>query len=293
MKATLVNWILVLFVSFSWGASFMFTRLAVDEIAPTYLVIARLFLASILLGPIFIRMKDLILMSREMPSILILGIINAALPFFLYAYSAQDLSAGMLSILNGTSPLFALIIAITLFKQNTTLLQILGLGLGFVGLLIFIGFNQLSFIFFPVSLCLIGAFCYAYSNNILFKLNHIRSAALASVTMISGFFFSLPLIFMETSEFSLNLSPQIIFAIFFLGLVSTGISFIAYVVLLQRSSPVQASSIIFLVPVTGIFWGAVFLGEAITRNVLMGAAFILFGIALTNLFKPKELSKDV
>lgn len=293
MKAALVNWILVLFVSFSWGASFMFTRLAVDEIAPTYLVIARLFLASILLGPIFIRMKDLILMSREIPSILILGIINAALPFFLYAYSAQDLSAGMLSILNGTSPLFALIIAITLFKQNTTLLQILGLGLGFVGLLIFIGFNQLSFIFFPVSLCLIGAFCYAYSNNILFKLNHIRSAALASVTMISGFFFSLPLIFIETSQFSLNLSPQIIFAIFFLGLVSTGISFIAYVVLLQRSSPVQASSIIFLVPVTGIFWGAVFLGEAITRNVLMGAAFILVGIALTNLFKPKELSKDV
>ncbi len=293
MNTSFINWILVLFVSLSWGASFMFTRLAVDEIAPTYLVIARLFLASILLGPIFIRMKDLILMSKEIPSILILGIINAALPFFLYAYSAQDLSAGMLSILNGTSPLFALIIAITLFKQNTTLLQILGLCLGFVGLLIFIGFNQLSFIFFPVSLCLIGAFCYAYSNNILFKLNHIRSAALASVTMISGFFFSLPLIFMETSEFSLNLSPQIIFAIFFLGLVSTGVSFIAYVVLLQRSSPVQASSIIFLVPVTGIFWGAVFLGEVITRNVLIGAAFILVGIALTNLFKPKELSKDV
>ena len=293
MNTSFINWILVLFVSLSWGASFMFTRLAVDEIAPTYLVIARLFLASILLGPIFIRMKDLILMSKEIPSILILGIINAALPFFLYAYSAQDLSAGMLSILNGTSPLFALIIAITLFKQNTTLLQILGLCLGFVGLLIFIGFNQLSFIFFPVSLCLIGAFCYAYSNNILFKLNHIRSAALASVTMISGFFFSLPLIFMETSEFSLNLSPQIIFAIFFLGLVSTGVSFIAYVVLLQRSSPVQASSIIFLVPVTGIFWGAVFLGEVITRNILIGAAFILVGIALTNLFKPKELSKDV
>ena len=114
MNTALVNWILVLFVSFSWGASFMFTRLAVDEIAPTYLVVARLFLASILLGPIFIRKKDLILMSKEIPSILILGIINAALPFFLFAYAAQDLSAGMLSILNGTSPLFALIIAITL-----------------------------------------------------------------------------------------------------------------------------------------------------------------------------------
>ena len=123
----------------------------------------------------------------------------------------------MLSILNGTSPLFALIIAITWFRQNTTLMQILGLGLGFIGLMVFIGTDQISFIFYPVLLCLIGAFCYAYSNNILFRLNHIKSAALASVTMISGFFFSLPLIFLEPTYFSMDLSLKIIFAIFFLG----------------------------------------------------------------------------
>ena len=127
MNSSLINWLLVLFVSFSWGASFMFTRLAVEEIAPTYLVVLRLFLASVLLGPIFIRMKDLALMKEQIPAILLLGIINAALPFFLYAYSAQELSAGMLSILNGTSPLFALIIAIIVFKQNTTIMQILSL----------------------------------------------------------------------------------------------------------------------------------------------------------------------
>ena len=62
----------------------MFTRLAVEEIAPTYLVVLRLFLASVLLGPIFIRMKDLALMKEQIPAILLLGIINAALPFFLY-----------------------------------------------------------------------------------------------------------------------------------------------------------------------------------------------------------------
>lgn len=293
MNSPLINWLLVLFVSFSWGASFMFTRLAVEEVAPTYLVVLRLFLASILLGPIFIRMKDLILMTKQIPAILSLGIINAALPFFLYAYSAQELSAGMLSILNGTSPLFALIIAVVIFKQNTTSLQILGLGLGFIGLLVFIGIDKLSFILFPVLLCLVGAFCYAYSNNILFKLNHIKSSALASVTMISGFFFSLPLILIEPAEFSWDVSPEIIFSIFFLGLVSTGISFIVYVILLQRSSPVQASSIIFLVPVTGIFWGAIFLGEVISTRVLVGAFFILIGIALTNIFKPKELTKVV
>ena len=96
MNSSLINWLLVLFVSFSWGASFMFTRLAVEEIAPTYLVVLRLFLASVLLGPIFIRMKDLALMKEQIPAILLLGIINAALPFFLYAYSAQELTAGCL-----------------------------------------------------------------------------------------------------------------------------------------------------------------------------------------------------
>ena len=292
MKSILINWLLVLFVSFSWGASFMFTRFVVEEISPFHLVLIRLFLASLLLGPLFIRKSDLLKMTKVMPSLFLLGIINAALPFFLYAWSAQELTAGTLSILNGTSPLFALIIAILLFRQNTTFLQIAGLLTGFVGLVIFIGIEEIGLVIFPVILCLAGAFCYAYSNNILFKLNHIKSSALASATMISGFVFSIPLFFFEPKAFSFDFNIEIYLAILFLGFVSTGISFIAYVALLQRSSPVQASSIIFLVPITGIFWGAVFLGEAIDGKVILGSICILAGIALTNIFKPKQLIKS-
>ena len=241
MKTTIINWLLVLFVSFSGGASFMFTRLVVEEISPSHLVSIRLLLAALLLGPLFINKEEFLKMSKVIPSLILLGIINAALPFFLFAWSAQELTAGMLSILNGTSPLFALIIAILLFRQNTTFLQVIGLLAGFIGLLIFIGFDEIRVVFFPVTLCLIGAFCYAYSNNVLFKLNHINSSALASATMLSGFIFSIPLFLSEPQSFSFDLSLKTYFATLFLGLVSTGISFIAYVVLLQRSSPVQAS----------------------------------------------------
>ena len=292
MKTTIFNWLLVLFVSFSWGASFMFTRLVVEEISPSHLVSIRLFLATVLLGPLFISKEELLKMSKVIPSLILLGIINAALPFFLFAWSAQELTAGMLSILNGTSPLFALIIAIILFRQNTTFLQVIGLLAGFIGLLIFIGLDEIRVVFFPVTLCLIGAFCYAYSNNILFKLNHINSSALASATMASGFIFSIPLFLSEPQSFSFDLSLKTYLATFFLGLVSTGISFIAYVVLLQRSSPVQASSIIFLVPITGIFWGAIFLDENIDQKVILGSLCILIGIGLTNIFKPKKLLRD-
>ena len=292
MKTTIINWLLVLFVSLSWGASFMFTRLVVEEISPSHLVSIRLLLAALLLGPLFINKEDLLKMSKVIPSLVLLGIINAALPFFLFAWSAQELTAGMLSILNGTSPLFALIIAILLFRQNTTFLQVIGLLAGFIGLLIFIGLDEIRVVFFPVTLCLIGAFCYAYSNNVLFKLNHINSSALASATMLSGFIFSIPLFLYEPQSFSFDLSLKTYLATLFLGLVSTGISFIAYVVLLQRSSPVQASSIIFLVPITGIFWGAIFLNENIDQKVILGSLCILVGIGLTNIFKPKKLLRD-
>ena len=292
MKTSLVNWLLVLFVSFSWGASFMFTRLVVEEVSPSHLVSIRLLLASLLLGPLFINKEEFMKMIKVIPSLMLLGVINAALPFFLFAWSAQDLTAGMLSILNGTSPLFALIIAIILFGQNTTFLQVIGLLMGFLGLIIFIGIEEIGLVFFPVTLCLIGAFCYAYSNNVLFNLSHIKSSALASATMISGFIFSIPIFMYEPQSLSFNLPLKIYISVIFLGLISTGISFIAYVALLQRSSPVQASSIIFLVPITGIFWGAIFLEELIDIKVIIGSAFILLGIALTNIFKPKKLLKD-
>ena len=270
----------------------MFTRLVVEEISPSHLVSLRLLLASLLLAPLFITIEDLQQMSKVIPSLILLGVINAALPFFLFAWSAQELTAGMLSILNGTSPLFALIIAIMFFQQNTTLLQVVGLLVGFAGLLIFIGLDEIRVLFFPVTLCLCGAFCYAYSNNILFKLSHIKPSALASATMVSGFIFSIPLFLSEPQVFSFDLSLKTYLAVFFLGLVSTGISFIAYVALLQRSSPVQASSIIFLVPITGIFWGVIFLNENIDQKIIIGSMFILLGIGLTNIFKPKKLLKE-
>ncbi len=282
MKTTIINWLLVLFVSLSWGASFMFTRLVVEEISPSHLVSIRLLLAALLLGPLFINKEEFLKMSKVIPSLILLGIINAALPFFLFAWSAQELTAGMLSILNGTS----------LFRQNPTFFQEIGLLAGFIGLLIFIGLDEIRVVFFPVTLCLIGAFCYAYSNNVLFKLNHINSSALASATMLSGFVFSIPLFLSESQSFSFDLSLKTYLATLFLGLVSTGISFIAYVVLLQRSSPVQASSIIFLVPITGIFWGAIFLNENIDQKVILGSLCILVGIGLTNIFKPKKLLRD-
>ena len=71
----------------------MFTRLVVEEISPSHLVSIRLLLAALLLGPLFINKEEFLKMSKVIPSLILLGIINAALPFFLFAWSAQELTA--------------------------------------------------------------------------------------------------------------------------------------------------------------------------------------------------------
>ena len=78
MKTTIINWLLVLFVSLSWGASYMFTRIVVEEMPPSHLVSIRLLLAALLLGPIFINKEEWVKMSKAIPFMMLLGIINAA-----------------------------------------------------------------------------------------------------------------------------------------------------------------------------------------------------------------------
>ena len=72
MRTIIINWLLVLFVSFSWGASFMFTRLVVEEISPSHLVSIRLLLAALLLGPFFINREEFLKMSKVIPSLILL-----------------------------------------------------------------------------------------------------------------------------------------------------------------------------------------------------------------------------
>ena len=94
----------------------MFTRIVVEEMSPSHLVSIRLLLAALLLGPLFISKEELLKMTKVIPYMMLLGVINAALPFFLFSWSAQELTAGMLSILNGT-PLQLLQTKQILFKE--------------------------------------------------------------------------------------------------------------------------------------------------------------------------------
>ena len=178
-----IDLFLIIAIGLTWGASFMFTKIAAPVVGPIDLVTSRLLIAAA-----FLRKHHFKGFRDHIRPLIIFGIFNATLPFFLFAYAALTINAGTLSVMNATAPLFAFVISILWLRFSFSWLQLVGLIIGSVGLLIFIGYESLQFSWFPIACCLMGAFMYAACSNYLYKLNHLDPAYLATMTLIVGTF---------------------------------------------------------------------------------------------------------
>ena len=104
-----IDLFLIIAIGLTWGASFMFTKIAAPVVGPVDLVTSRLLIAAVLLAPIFLRKHHFKGFRDHIKPLIIFAIFNATLPFFLFAYAALTINAGTLSVMNATSPLFAFI----------------------------------------------------------------------------------------------------------------------------------------------------------------------------------------
>ena len=290
ISKSFIDLFLIIAIGLTWGASFMFTKIAAPVVGPIDLVTSRLLIAAVLLAPIFLRKHHFKGFRDHIKPLIIFGIFNATLPFFLFAYAALSINAGTLSVMNATSPLFAFVISILWLRFSFSWLQLVGLIIGSVGLLIFIGYESLQFSWLPIACCLLGAFMYAACANYLYKLNHIDPAYLATMTLVVGTIMFMPLSYYE-GGISFDLSKEVWISILLLGFLCTGLAYVAFVILIRRMGPVGASSVLFIVPVAGMVWANIFLNESITVSMLSGCFLILLGVGLTNFFGP-DLTED-
>ena len=285
-----VNFLLIISIGVTWGASFLFTRIAAPVVGPVDLVTSRLLIASVLIAPLFLRKHHFKGIQSHLGPLIFFGIFNATLPFFLFAYAALSINAGTLSVLNATSPLFAFVISILWLRFSFSWTQLSGLIIGVAGLIVFIGYESFQFSWIPIICCLLGAFMYAVCSNYLYKLSHIESTYLAAMTLIVGSIMFLPISYYE-GGMSFDLSQEVLISILLLGFLCTGLAYVAFVILIRRLGPVGASSVLFIVPVAGMIWGYIFLNEAITLTMIAGCSLLLIGVGMTNFFSP-ELPED-
>ena len=275
---------LIIAIGIAWGASFLFIKVSAPEVGPITLVFSRLLIASLLLSPFFITKEHLKNIKEDFPSILFLALINASVPFYLFSKAAIELNAGTMSVLNGTTPLFAFIIASLWLKLGSNWTQLIGIFIGMIGLIIFVGYESLEFSLIALILCLLASFFYAFSSNFIFKSKEIDATYLASMTLLVATFLVFPFTFLE-SGLNLDHSSEVLFSVFLLGFLCTGMAYMGYVVLIKRVGPVKASTVVLIVPVSGMLWANLFLDEAITSTMLVGCLLIITGVGLVNFFK--------
>lgn len=266
-----------------WGASFLFMKIGGPEFGPVLFMAMRTFIASLLLIVILIYKKQFLLLTRHKKNIFIVGLMNTAIPFVLFGWATLTLSAGSTSVLNATTPMFGAIVAVIWLKDKLHLSAILGLIIGFIGVY-FLMFDKLnmpnSTVVLPMFAVMLASLFYGISANYTKKyLSNVKPLVLAAGSQISASLVLLPLSLFFLPEVMPN--TEAINAVIVLGIVCTGFAYIIFFRLISALGPTKAISVTYLIPVFGLFWGAIFLQEKITSTMLFGCLLILLGVALT------------
>lgn len=270
-----------------WGASFLFLRMGAAEFGPVTLTGVRVGGATLFLLPLLALRGQAGALRRHWRALLVVGIANSALPFLAYSYAALGISAGLTSILNATTPLWGGLIAWLWLKDATTPGRVLGLVIGFVGVL-GLTWNKASFRAdadgfssgWAIVACLCAALCYGWSANYARK----RLAGVAPLAVAAGSQLAATAVLLVPTLWwwpSTRLpSGRAWVAAALLAVLCTGIAYLLYFRLIARAGATNAVAVTFLIPAFALAWGRLVLGEAVTPAMLAGCATILLGTAL-------------
>jgi drug/metabolite transporter (DMT)-like permease len=270
----------------TWGASFLFIEVLLDEISPIEVVAGRLALGAVaVIGYMLVRRLRL----QWTPSLLVrmvpIAILGNILPFALISWGQESVDSGLASVLNATVPIStAAIGAIFLAEERFTTGRLIGLLLGFAGIVVLTGDDILNITDSAVQgqLAVIAAgVCYAGSST--YSRTLLRSfdpASLSAIQLTIATLICIPLVFLiEGSPTYGTMNIEAWGAILALGLGGTGLAYIVYLWLIEHMGTVRASLVTYIVPIVALFLGWLVLDETIGLNVILGAALIIVGVA--------------
>ncbi|MEH6625733.1 MAG: DMT family transporter [Motiliproteus sp.] len=266
-----------------WGASFLFMRMGAADFGPVALIEMRVLIAALFLLPWLLRSPDRSQLWQNKTSLMILGTISSAVPFSLIAYSTLTLSAGFASILNATTPMFVALVGVLLYRHRLSGVQVLGLCIGFFGVILLVWDNATlpeEGGLLAVSAGLGAAFAYGISANYSqSKTNHINPLVNACGSQMSAAILLLPLAILMWPQQTPTLTSWL--AVIVLGVLCTGFAFLLYFRLIANVGPHKTMTVTYLIPAFAMAWGAMYLGESVTFNMVVACLVILLGTALS------------
>lgn len=269
-----------------WGASFLFMRLGAGEFGALPLAFVRVAGASALLLPLLCWRGQGGLLRRHWRPLAVIGLLNSALPFTLFALAALVLGIGLMAIFNATAPLWGALIAWLWLAERPGAARAAGLAVGFAGVVaLSIGKADLR----PdasglspalgIAACIVATMLYGFAANYAKR----AAAAVPPLAVATGSQVVATLALAPLAWWAWPATPpgaRAWVAALLLALLCTAIAYILYFRLIARVGTARAMSVTFLIPAFAALWGYVFLGELPTAAMLAGCAVILLGTAL-------------
>jgi len=277
-------WFLLVFLALIWGGTFFFARIAVVEIPPLTLVLARVTLAAIALNLVLFWAAGGLVHSLQLwRQFAIMGLLNNAIPFSLLFYGQQELGAGLASIINALTPIWSLLIAhVATTDERLSPAKVFGVLAGFLGVGVMLGgaaFDGLEATVWAIIAVIGTTVSYGIASvfgRVFAKIPPLETSR-GQLTMSSLMILPIALFFDQPWQLPMP-SIQATSAVIFLALVGTAFAYILYFRILASAGAVNISLVTLLVPVSAIILGMVFLGEVLLPRHAIGLAFILAGL---------------
>ena len=277
------NFCELLLLSAIWGSSFLFLRIASPAFGPIFLVEMRVLSGLLVLLPVFLVMRKYQEFKLHWKMILLVSLLNMAIPFCFFSYSALNMGAGLLSIMNATVPIFTAMVGFLYFRQRLSRLGFAGLIVGLLGVAILMSESRdesgiTSDLAIPSAL--FASILYGIAINL--AAHKLQGVSGITITTGSLFFSSTILLPLAISSRPEVIPEGVIWlSVLSLGIVCTGFGYVLFYRLIGEIGSQRAITTTYLIPLFSIFWGSLFLGETLTMAMFLGGVTVLLGVALT------------
>ncbi|MFG3709140.1 DMT family transporter [Micromonospora sp. NPDC047670] len=273
-----------------WGSSFLFIKVGVEELHPLHLTLYRVGAGAVTLLVVLAVFRDrLPTEPRVWAHLAVVAALGVAVPFTLFGYGEQRVESMLAGIWNATTPLIVLPLAVLVFRtERLTVRRAVGLGLGFVGVLVVLGVWQGvgGAHFVGQLMCFGAAACYGvaipYQKKFVAASAHsglsLSAAqlvmAVAQLAVVAPFVAGAPPV-------PTSLSPEVIASVLALGALGTGLAFVINMRNIRVAGASTASAVTYLIPIFAVLIGALALGERLTWHQPVGALIVLVGVAVS------------
>lgn len=285
MNLNLRKWGTLIILSVIWGSSYILIKKGLTGLTPVQLGSLRVIITTILIAPIgYNKIKHI--PKNKMKWVAISAFVGSFFPAYLFAFAETEISSSVTAVMVSLTPLFTLLISVIVFGEELLKKQVIGVIIGFLGIVVLIN-NELlssSFNILYVMFIVLAAFCYAVNANLLkYKLPNIPALGIVFMSFLFMFIPAFIVLFFSDFPFSdFTSDPLILESIVYiviLALFGTAIAKVMYIKLLAISTPVFSVSTTYLMPVVAIFWGLLD-GEEFKLTQFIGTSIILLGVYL-------------